>query len=104
MTDVGYCERILPKVVEFLRSTSGNSGTAIQFMHDNAPIHTAAFVKEYLGTHGIEHMVWPPYSPDLNPIENIWGLTKSYIQDRYGDSDQGRQRRRPEAQSFVQEA
>ena len=65
-------------------------------MHDNAPIHTAAVVKEYLGTHGIEHMVWPPYSLDLNPIENIWGLMKSYILDRYGDSDKGRQRRRAE--------
>lgn len=104
MTGEGYCERILPEVVEFFRSSSGNSGTAMQFMHDNAPVHTAAVVKEYLGTHGIEPMAWPPYSPDLNPIENIWGLMKSYIHDRYGDSDQGRQRRRAEVQSLVQEA
>jgi len=24
-------------------------------------------------------MVWPPYSPDLNPIENLWALIKAEI-------------------------
>ena len=56
-------------------------------MHENVPVHTAAVVKEYLETRGIQPMVWPPYSPDLNPIENIWGLMKSHIQDHYGESD-----------------
>jgi hypothetical protein len=30
------------------------------FIHDNAPIHTANIIRD-----------WPPYSPDLNPIENM---------------------------------
>jgi hypothetical protein len=24
-------------------------------------------------------MEWPPYSPDLNPIENLWALLKAKI-------------------------
>jgi hypothetical protein len=24
-------------------------------------------------------MIWPPYSPDLNPIENLWTLLKQKI-------------------------
>lgn len=24
-------------------------------------------------------MVWPPHSPDLNPIENLWALLKAEI-------------------------
>lgn len=28
-------------------------------------------------------MEWPPYSPDLNPIENLWALLKAEILKRY---------------------
>jgi hypothetical protein len=28
---------------------------------------------------GVEVMVWPPYSPDSNPIENLWALMKAKI-------------------------
>ena len=41
------------------------------FMQDNAPIHKAHKVTEFFAEMGIEVMAWPPYSPDLNPIENL---------------------------------
>ena len=49
------------------------------FMQDNASIHTAHIVREWLDEHAIQVMDWPPYSPDLNPIENIWALLKQKI-------------------------
>ena len=103
MTAVGYRQRILPSVVELIWSSSRN-GINLQFMHDNAAIHRAAVVNNYLDAHRVEYMAWPPYSPDLNPIENLWGLMNTFIQDRYGDSDQMRQRRRAEVLPLVQEA
>ena len=41
------------------------------FMQDNASVYTAKIVKEWLEEMAIEVMKWPPYSPDLNPIENL---------------------------------
>ena len=41
------------------------------FMQDNAKIHTAKVVKEFFKEMGIPLTDWPPYSPDLNPIEHV---------------------------------
>ena len=41
------------------------------FMQDNTPIHKAHAVTKWLEDMGIEVVDWPPYSPDLNPIENL---------------------------------
>ena len=49
------------------------------FQHDNPPTHTAYIVQVLLREIGVNVMDWPPYSPDLNPIENLWALLKANI-------------------------
>lgn len=46
------------------------------FQQDNAPIHKSEKAMEWILRQGISLVDWPPHSPDLNPIENIWALLR----------------------------
>jgi transposase len=49
------------------------------FQQDNSPIHTAKNTKSFLKEMNVRTMDFPPNSPDLNPIENMWHLIKHYM-------------------------
>ncbi|GFV45534.1 transposable element Tc3 transposase [Trichonephila clavipes] len=42
------------------------------FMDDNATCHRTLAVQDCLDSEGIQRLVWPSRSPDLNPIGNVW--------------------------------
>jgi transposase len=50
-----------------------------------APGHAAKATHEDLAERGVKVISWPPYSPDLNPIETVWNWMKDYVKDKYGD-------------------
>ena len=41
-------------------------------LQDNDPKHESVLVRSWLHNHGIHVLDFPPYSPDLNPIEHLW--------------------------------
>lgn len=63
----GILERNFPKFSDIFGPINWT------FQQDNAPIHTARIVKNWIQEQNVELLQWPPYSPDLNLIENVWG-------------------------------
>lgn len=51
----------------------------LKFMQDNAPIHKAKKVAKWFEEMCIPVIDWPPYSPDMNPIKNLWRKLKELV-------------------------
>ena len=48
---------------------------------DNDPKHSSKYIEEFLEQHGVNWWYTPPESPDLNPIELVWGSLKQYLRN-----------------------
>lgn len=69
-----------------LRQASSRSGRCVVVIIDNAKYHHAKLHADWRSQHATKFMLdfLPPYSPDLNPIERLWKLTRRLcLHNRY---------------------
>jgi len=66
-------------------------GATIYFMHDRAGIHHGTLVKNWqsqkeareISGRKVKMVKWPPYSPDMNPIETVCAQVTSLFERLY---------------------
>lgn len=64
-------------LVTFLRELKSHLGGRLVLVWDNLNLHKSAAIRSFLA-HQKSIRVWflPPYAPELNPIELVWGQAK----------------------------
>src|SRR5579859_6272898 len=71
-----YIELLRENFLPFIDAITADGATSVIFQQDNAMPHvskkTHTWLKEAIIKRGVVLMDWPPNSPDMNPIENLW--------------------------------
>ena len=79
MTAERYLETVKKHFIPFIRRMKRKYGNGVVMQEDNASWHKAKLVTSYLDRQKIKRIRWPPQSPDLSPIENLWKQIKNII-------------------------
>src|SRR5579859_1274788 len=76
-------------LLPYLNALAKKGVSEIIFQQDNASCHvsnkTRAWFIRATNEHRFSIMDWPPNSPDMNLIKNLWAYPKAALHKRYPD-------------------
>ncbi|MBW0526850.1 hypothetical protein O181_066565 [Austropuccinia psidii MF-1] len=84
-----YKPGLFPFRVKLVEVGLAENFKGLTLMEDGAPIHTAIASQEWGYQNQIHKLNWPPKSPDLNPIENLWFKMKNIVICLFNPKDNG---------------
>ncbi|CEG73278.1 hypothetical protein RMATCC62417_08689 [Rhizopus microsporus] len=76
-TTIGHYLNFIRKTLDEMDKNPLMKGFFI--VMDNVPIHTHKDIDELITSRGYRSIYLPPYSPELNPIEQFWSVVKNKV-------------------------
>jgi len=77
-----YIEILQHHVLEHCIANIDENGHQHYYQDDGASCHDSQAVIDYCAEKGIQRPYWPANSPDMNPIEWVWGWMKNKLTAR----------------------
>jgi len=71
-----YCEKVLRPGFLPIWEAAGGSAKGYTLVENDSKVHILGYRRRLKLSNGITCSDWPGYTPDLNPIENVWRTLK----------------------------
>ncbi|KAG0638137.1 hypothetical protein HOY80DRAFT_1048950 [Tuber brumale] len=81
MSSVQYCQEIYTPHFLPLYELLGGADNDIEMVEDNSHVYNSHYSQRYWILQGVVRMPWASWSPDMNPIENVWSFFGGRFQE-----------------------
>ena len=86
MTATRYGDILTASLIPFVHKAYPDGYRLYQ---DNDPKHTSRYIQAFFACNSITWWKSPAESPDLNPIEKVWGSMKNFLREKHKPRNMG---------------